>query len=162
MTRRIDKRVLLHQHFGFREVEVNPLVQELLAVIPGIEICRVDHAAPGYMCSTLMPVPEAMKDNTRRLCELAHEARVDEVVTIFHSCQRLLCGLEATEPFKVTNYITLLAQGLGHDHVDEFKAWKNAGSAEAVEQLIGPERLQRIGRERFEQVLPDILRKPVR
>ena len=33
---------------------------------------------------------------------------------------------------------------------------------EAVEALIGAERIERIGREHFEQVLPDILRKPVR
>ncbi len=162
MRRRIERRVVVHQHFGFREVDVNPLVHDLFAVIPGIEVCRTEHAAPGYMCSTLMPVPAAMKENTNRLCEVAQETRADDVVTIFHSCQRLLCGLEATEPFRVVNYITLLAQGLGYEHVDEFKAWKNAGSGEAVEAMIGPERLERIGRERFEQVLPDILRKPIR
>jgi hypothetical protein len=162
MTRRIERRVVVHQHFGFREVAVNPLVHDLLACIPGIEVRPAAHAAPGYMCSTLMPVPDAMKQNTRRLCEVARETQAEDVVTIFHSCQRLLCGLEATEPFRVVNYITLLAQGLGYEHIDEFKQWKNAGSAQTVEAIIGPERIGRIGRDRFEQVLPDILRKPVR
>jgi hypothetical protein len=114
------------------------------------------------MCSALAPVPEALKDNTRRVCEAAHEAQAQDVVTVFHSCQRLLCGLEATEPFRVVNYITVLAQALGYEHADEYKQWKNAGSAEAVEALVGAERIERIGRARFEQVLPDILRKPVR
>ena len=162
MTKRLERRVVVHQHFGFREVDVNALVQDLLSIIPGLEVARTEHAAPGYMCSTLMPVPEAMKDNTRRVCELAKLNSADDVVTIFHSCQRLLCGLEATEPFRVVNYITLLAQGLGYEHVDEFKQWKVAGSAEAVERMVGAERIERIGRDRFEQVLPDILRKPVR
>jgi hypothetical protein len=162
MTRRIERRVVLHQHFGFREVDVNPLVRDLLGVIPGIEVLETEHAAPGYMCSTLMSVPEAMMANTNRLCEVVRETGAQDAVTIFHSCQRLLCGLEASEPFRVVNYITLLAQGLGFEFEDEFKQWKNAGSAEAVEALIGAQRIERIGRERFEQILPDILRKPVR
>jgi hypothetical protein len=162
MNRRVERRVVLHQHFGFREVDVNPLVVDLLRLVPGIDVVPTELASPGHMCSALAPVQEAMKDNTRRVCQAAHEARAQDVVTIFHSCQRLLCGLEATEPFRVVNYITVLAQALGYEHVDEFKQWKNAGSPEAVEALVGTERIERIGRGRFEQVLPDILRKPVR
>ena len=162
MVRHVPRRVVLHKHSGFREVDVNPLVEDLLRIVPGIEVVPVAHVAPSYMCSQLMPVAEAMKENTRRVCEVVHEAKAQDVVTIFHSCQRLLCGLEATEPFRVVNYINVLAYGLGHDYEDEFKQWKNAGSPEAVEALVGAERIERIGRERFEQVLPDILRKPVR
>lgn len=161
-TQRIERRVLLHQHFGFREVDVNPLVCDLLRLIPGMEVLATEHAAPGYMCAGLTAAPAAMKENTRRICEIARDTGAQDVVTIFHSCQRLLCGLEETEPFRVVNYITLLAQALGYQHEDEYKQWKNAGSAEAVEAMIGPERIERIGRERFEQVLPDILRKPAR
>jgi len=109
-----------------------------------------------------MQVPEAMKANTNRLCEIVRETGAEDAGTILHSCQRLLCGLEASEPFRVVNYINLLAQGLGFDFKDEFKQWRNAGSAEAVEALLGAQRIDRVGRERFEQVLPDILRKPVR
>ena len=162
MVRRVERRVLLHRHIGFHEVEVNPLVEDLLRVVPGLEVVPAPHAAPGHMCSILAAVPEAMKANTGALCEAAHAAAAQDVVTIFHSCQRLLCGLEATEPFRVVNYITVLAYALGFDSEDEFKQWKNAGSAEAVEALVGAERIERIGRERFQQVLPDILRKPVR
>ncbi|MCC6533221.1 MAG: (Fe-S)-binding protein [Burkholderiales bacterium] len=162
MTCRIERRVVLHQHSGFREVDVGSLVHDLLALIPGLEIAPASERSPGHMCSPLLAVPAAMKDNTRRLCELAQDSGADDVVTIFHSCQRLLCGLETTEPFRVVNYIALLAQALGYTHVDEFKQWKNAGSAQAVEALIGAQRIERIGRERLAQVLPDILRKPVR
>lgn len=162
MTTPIPRKVVLHRHFGFREVDVNPLVNDLLRIIPGIEVIEDDYASPGYMCSTLMAVPEAMKVNTQRVCEIARKVGAEDVITIFHSCQRLLCGLEATEPFRVVNYITLLAQALGYEHADEYKQWKNAGTPEAVEALIGPERMARIGREKFAQVLPDILRKPVR
>jgi hypothetical protein len=162
MTRRVERRVVLHQHSGFHEVDVNPLVQDLLRIVPGIELVATGHASPGHMCSALAPVPEALKDNTRRVCEAAREAQAQDVITVFHSCQRLRCGLEGTEPFRVVNYITVLAQALGYEHADEYKQWKNAGSAEAVEALVGTERIERIGRARFEQVLPDILRKPLR
>ena len=162
MIRPVQRRVVLHQHYGFHEVDVNPLVQDLLRIVPGIEVVATEYAAPGHMCSALAPVPEAMKDNTRRVCEAARAAQAQDVVTVFHSCQRLLCGLEAAEPFRVVNYITVLAQALGYEHADEYKQWKNAGSAEAVEALVGTERIERIGRDRFEQVMPDILRKPLR
>ena len=93
---------------------------------------------------------------------MVRESGAEDAVTIFHSCQRLLCGLEATEPFRVVNYITLLAHGARIRVRGRIQAMEERRLPEAVEALIGAERIERMGRDRFEQVLPDILRKPVR
>lgn len=158
----VNRRVVLHQHSGFQETNVNVLAADLLRMVPGLTLLESTHAAPGYMCAGLMGTPAAMQANTRRVCEDAQAAAAQDVVTIFHSCQRLLCGLEATEPFGVVNYITLLARALGFEFQDEYKAWKNAGTPDAVLARIGPERVERLGEARLAQLMPDILRKPVR
>jgi hypothetical protein len=160
-TQRVERRVLLHQHFGFHEVQVNPLVADLLRLVPGLELVTPEYAAPGHMCSALAPVPAALADATRATCEFARTARVDTVATIFHSCQRLLCGLESTEPFRVVNYVSLLAESMGILLPDEYKAWKNAGSAAKVEELIGAERIAATGDRFFrEAILPEVMRRP--
>ena len=159
----VNRRVVLHRHFGFREVDVNPLVEDLLRLIPGLEVVATDLAVPGHMCSALVSVPAALKDATRGVCDLAREARADDVVTVYHSCQRLLCALEASEPFRVVNYVSLLCEAMGMPLVDEYKEWKLAGSEAAVLDRIGAERLDRVG-EAFvrEQLVPELLRPPAR
>lgn len=163
LVHRVERRVVLHRHFGFREVDVNPMVEDLLRMIPGLDLVTTDVAVPGHMCSALQSVPQAMKDVTRGLCELARTARADDVVTVYHSCQRLLCGLEASEPFRVINYVSLLAESMGLERTDEYKQWKTAGSEQAVLDQIGPERVARVG-EAFvrEQLMPELLRAPPR
>lgn len=157
----VERRVVLHRHSGFREVDVNPMVEDLLRLIPGIEVCTTDVSVPGHMCSALVSVPQALKDATRGVCDLARTARADEVVTVYHSCQRLLCGLEASEPFKVVNYVSLLSESMGLSQVDEYKQWKNAGDAQGVIDRIGGERVAQLG-ESFvrEHLVPELLRAP--
>ena len=159
----VNRRVVLHRHFGFREVDVNPLVEDLLRLIPGLEVVETDVAVPGHMCSALVSVPAALKDATRGVCSLARDARADDVVTVFHSCQRLLCALEATEPFRVVNYVSLLCESMGVPLVDVYKEWKLAGSEEAVLDRIGAARVDTLG-EAFvrEQLVPELLRAPAR
>jgi Fe-S oxidoreductase len=160
-TRRVERHALLHQHFGFREVDVNPLIADLLRLVPGLELALPEYAAPGHMCSALAPVPKALADATRATCEAARAAGADTVVTVFHSCQRLLCGLESTEPFRVVNYVSVLAEAMGIVLPDEYKAWKNAGSEEKVAELIGGERIAATGDRFFrEAILPEIMRRP--
>jgi len=163
LVHRVDRRVVLHRHFGFREVDVNPLVEDLLRLIPGLELVESDVAVPGHMCSALAAVPAAMKDVTRGVCDLAHDTRADTVATVFHSCQRMLCGLEAGESFRVVNYVSLLGEAMGLSPVDEYKEWKLAGSADAVLERIGADRVEQVG-EAFvrEQLLPELLRAPAK
>jgi Fe-S oxidoreductase len=161
LTRRVERRVMLHRHFGFHEVEVNPLVEDLLRLIPGLTLTESGTAAPGHMCSALSRVPAALTDVTRGLCDEAAARGADTVATVFHSCQRLLCALEGSEPFRVVNYVNLLTESMGLAFNDEYKDWKLAGSENAVTEKIGAQRVAAMGETFFrESILPELLRPP--
>ena len=161
LTHRIERKVLLHKHFGFHEVDVNPLVEDLLRLIPGLVLVETDFSAPGHMCSALSRVPASLKDVTRTLCDEAVNTKADTVATVFHSCQRLLCALEGSEPFKVVNYVNLLTESMGLEFRDDYKEWKLAGSEEAVIAKVGEERIAAMGEKLFrDSILPELLRQP--
>ena len=161
LTHRVERKVLLHKHFGFHEVKVNPLVEDLLRLIPGLELVETEVAAPGHMCSALARVPESLKDVTLTLCDVAVAAEADTVATVFHSCQRLLCALEGSEPFKVVNYVNLLTQAMGLPSRDDYKELKLAGSEQAVIARVGGERIAAMGEKLFrDSILPELLRRP--
>ena len=147
LTQRVERKVMLHRHFGFHEVDCNPLVEDLLRIVPGVTLVESGTEAPGHMCSALSRVPASLKDVTRGLCHEAVTRGADTVATVFHSCQRLLCALEGSEPFKVVNYVSLLTEAMGLQFADDYKDWKLAGSKEATIARVGPERIAaKIGR----------------
>lgn len=157
----IPRKVALHAHMGFREVDVNHLVVGLLRLIPELEVAEVDDLAPAHMCSALAGLPDVMAKVTGSQVAMAKRAGAQDLVTIFHSCQRLLCGLASTQPFGVVNYVSLLARSMGLDLKDEYGAWKNAPCEEDAVAMIGQQRIDRVGVEFFRnEVLPEIRRKP--
>jgi hypothetical protein len=162
LTQRIERKVVLHTHTGFHEVDANPLVADLLRLIPGLEVVVSDFSAPGHMCSALVPVPAALKDVVRRCVELTATHGTDALVTVFHACQRLLCGLATTDGIKVMNYVNLLTQAMGiAEAPDEYAQWKNSGSDAAIMEQIGPERIAKAGTAFFSaHVLPELRRLP--
>lgn len=163
LSRPVERRVVLHRHSGFREVDVNPLVEDLLDLIPGLERVPGGPAEPGHMCSALAGLPPVVKDVTRGVRDLARGASATDVVTVFHSCQRMLCGLEQEEPFRVVNYVSLLAESMGLDLSDDYKRWKAAASEDEAVAALGADNVSRVG-ERFarEQIVPELLRRPPR
>jgi len=162
LTHRIERKVVLHAHTGFHEVAANAMVADLLRLIPGLEVVAPEYCAPGHMCSALVAVPAAMKDVVRSCVDLTATHGTDTLVTLFHSCQRLLCGLAATDGVKVENYANLLVEAMGMAVVpDEYAQWKNAGSEAAIMAQIGPERLAKVGARNFDKlVLPELRRLP--
>ena len=158
----LERRVVLHAHTGFHEVDAYPLVVDLLRLIPGLELVVSEYAAPGHMCSALAPIPAALKDVVRESVDLCATHESATLVTVFHSCQRLLCGLATTDNIKVVNYVNLLSEAMGiAPPPDEYAQWKNAGSATAITASIGPERIGKIGAEFFtKQVLPELMKLP--
>ena len=160
LTRRVPMRVLLHQHIGFNDlVPVNRMVPELLALIPGIEVLHTDYVAPGYMCASFAGLPKALEDIHGNTARTAKAAGADGVVTIFHQCYRELLGLDAAGATPVYNYVQLLARSMGIAYKDEYKAWKRAG--EGAAELIGAERLSKIGIAFYDRaILPELKKRP--
>ena len=153
------RRAMVHQHIGFHEVDVNRLVRDLLALVPGLELVDASDAAPGHMCSALAAVPAAANEAAGTMSRRAREQAVDHVITIWHSCHRMLCALEATEPFRIVNYVTVLAAAMGLQLTDEYQRWKLSESDDAIVAAVGPERVRRIGETVFRtEVLPELAR----
>jgi Fe-S oxidoreductase len=157
----VPMRVMLHRHVGFNDrVAVNDKVPELLRAIPGVEVVEDDYKAPGYMCSLLNAVPQAMTDMFRKTVEHAKARGADAVVCIFHQCYRELLGLDAAGEVEVFNYVQLIARSMGLAHVDEYKQWKRAGKDAAA--AIGEARVAQVGVQFFERaMLPELVKRPV-
>ncbi|HET7597463.1 MAG TPA: heterodisulfide reductase-related iron-sulfur binding cluster [Burkholderiales bacterium] len=157
----VPMRVLLHKHMGFNDhAAVNAKVPELLRLIPGVEVVDDDYVAPGYMCALLASVPKAIEEMHRATLERVARHRADAVVTTFHQCYREVVGLEAHANTRAYNYIHLLAQSIGLDYVDEYKAWKKAGPQ--APELIGEQRIGQVGVQFFERaMLPELVKRPL-
>ncbi|MDP2706735.1 MAG: heterodisulfide reductase-related iron-sulfur binding cluster, partial [Burkholderiales bacterium] len=156
----VPLRVLVHKHIGFNDqVEVNRVVPELLRMIPGVEVIEDDYLAPGYMCASLAAVPGAMDDVHANTVRAVKATQADASITIFHQCYRELCGLEAQGITQVYNYIHLIGRSMGLAYEDEYKAWKKAGASAA--ELIGEERIAKVGVQFFERaLLPELKKRP--
>ena len=160
LKRPINRRVVLHVHSGFHEVDCYPLIADLLRMIPGLDVVVADFQAPGHMCSAISTVPAALKDVQRKSVAFCAQHESDTLVTGFHACQRLLCGLKTTDGLNVVNYVNLLIESMGKTPLpDEYSEWKNAGSPDAIRAKIGSERLAKIGVDFFEQQMLAELRK---
>lgn len=157
----VPMRVLVHKHVGFNDkVAVNDRVPALLRLIPGVEVVDDEYAAPGYMCSLLGSVPAAMADMVRETAQRVVARRADAVVTIFHQCYRELVGLEPHANIRTFNYVHLLAQSIGLQYEDEYKAWKKAGPDAGA--VIGKKRIEQVGVQFFERaLLPELIKRPL-
>lgn len=149
MTNPVKRRVLLHRHLGFAtHVPVNDRVATLLARIPGLEVVE-GPAVPGHMCSSLGSVKGALKPHLEATWRTATEAQCDTVVTIFHSCHREIAALDGKEGLEVRNWVHLVAEAMGLEAGDAYRAWRKgeAPDADAISradprlyaQLIEPE-----------------------
>jgi hypothetical protein len=153
-------RVMLHQHVGFNElVPVNRMVPELLGMIPGIKVVDGGYVAPGYMCASFAALPKALDDIHANTVRAAKGSGAEAVVTTFHQCYREMVGLDAAGATPVYNYIQLIARSMGLAYEDEYKAWKRAG--EGAKELIGAERIAKVGIEFYERaILPELKKRP--
>ena len=68
----------------------------------------------------------------------AHAAGADTLATIYHGCQRLLCGFEAQAPLTIEHYLSVFARGLGIDFPDTYKRWMLSGEPAAIMAEAAP------------------------
>lgn len=157
LTRPVAARVLVHAHHGFNgRVAVNDIVPALLRLIPGVTVVEQSYRAPGHMCSSLAGVPGALADAQRATLAAMAETGAGTLCTIFHSCHREAVALER-HGIQVRNWIHLLAESLGIEAEDEYKAWRNAADPRAA---VGEDRIAAAGEVAFTRLLEPELRKP--
>jgi len=127
--REIGARIALHAHTGSKQQDLDAqYAEKILASIPGVEIVKVQALAElGRHCSfrTIEELTEKKYiELVRGIIEEAQQKDVEILATIYHGCQREICGEEAHFPLKVENYVTLLATAMGIEVEDKFKKWK--------------------------------------
>jgi Fe-S oxidoreductase len=160
LTHEVKARVLIHAHHGFNgRVPVNNDVPDLLRMIPGVEIIESGLRVPGHMCSALASIPGGLANAHEATLAAMADVGADTLVTIFHSCHREAVALERGRDIKVMNWIHVLAAGMGLDHSDEYKDWRNAEDPRAA---LGEGRVSALGDVAFERLVePELTKKPV-
>ena len=104
-------------------------------------------------------LPKALEDIHANTLRAAKACGAEAVVTTFHQCYREIVGLDAARAIDVYNYIHLIARSMGLPYEDDYKAWKRAG--DGATQMIGAERIAKVGVEFYERaVLPELKKRP--
>jgi Fe-S oxidoreductase len=130
MTRRVEKRVGLHEHPG--NPGVPEAAQAVLRAIPGLEFVNLAQPAVGYMCNKLSPLPGFKADLHGAQLQAAADAGVDALAGIYHACHRELCSHERDWPFEVVNFLELVGESMGLARPDLFKRLKVMQDADAI------------------------------
>ncbi|MFQ5852842.1 MAG: heterodisulfide reductase-related iron-sulfur binding cluster [Candidatus Binatia bacterium] len=125
----IHARVALHKHTGSQQQDLDARYAErILGAIPGLKVVQVDALAElGRHCSNNAIeklTEERYLQLIRRTLDEAKEEDVEILATIYHSCQREICGEESRFPLMVENYLTILGRAMGIEVEDKFKRWK--------------------------------------
>ena len=125
----IHARVALHKHTGSPQQDLDAeYAEKILRAIPGLELVEVETLAElGRQCSN--NTIEALTEEKylhliRGILKEAKEKNVEILATIYHSCQREICGEESRFPLRVENYVTVLGRAMGIEIEDKFKRWK--------------------------------------
>ncbi|HET7670745.1 MAG TPA: hypothetical protein VFK84_10080, partial [Burkholderiales bacterium] len=112
------------------------------------------------MCASFAGMPKALADMHANTLRAAKAAGAEAVVTTFHQCYREIVGLDAARAIDVYNYIQLIARSMGLAYEDEYKAWKR--SPEAAKEMIGAERIAKVGIEFYDRaILPELKKRPI-
>ena len=130
LTRRVAKRVGLHEHPGVAGVP--EAARAILEAIPGLEFVDLAQPRIGYTCNALNPLPGVKQDMHRGQLEAAAEAGVTTLAGIYHNCHRELCSHERDWPFEVVNFLELVGESMGLTRPDLFKRLKIMQDVDAV------------------------------
>ena len=76
--------------------------------------------------------PEAWDEMSGQWVQKAVDAGADTYATLYHGCQRHMCGLEAGYPVRVEHYLTLVGRALGIEYEDQYKKHTLSGNLDAI------------------------------
>ena len=130
MTRRVHKRVGLHEHPGVPGI--TEAAEKILRAIPGLEFVDLAQPRVGNMCNTLAVLPEYKREVHAEQLAAAEAAGVTALAGIYHACHRELCSHERDWPFEVVNFMELVGECMGLVRPDLFKRLKIMQDADAI------------------------------
>lgn len=156
----IHRRVALHLHSGFQaKAPINEMAAELIGLIPGLVLVENDGFVPGIHCTTgQVALPKMAMELKASVTSMSTEYKADDLVTIFHSCQRALCIHQGLNGIRIVNFIKLLAESMGVEtEADIYGEWRTAGDEASVRRAIGIKKIEQVGDAAFEDlILPEL------
>ncbi|HKS88239.1 MAG TPA: (Fe-S)-binding protein [Stellaceae bacterium] len=130
MTRRVEKKIALHERPVFPEVMA--AVRKLLSIIPGAELVEIDVPRVGTQANSLAQLPKFKRELVQRELQAVADAGVTTLATIYHACHRELCDAGDGRSFEVVNFMELLGEGLGLDSTDLYRRLKQIGDIDEI------------------------------
>lgn len=128
-SREVPKRVALHYHSQSESRRREGLAGRLLLMaVPGLRYVEIEpNERFGRICTPAVQQQLGLDVwNGLVLDEIdrARAAGADTLATIYHGCQRLLCGFEAERPIVIEHYLSVFARGLGIEFEDKYKKYR--------------------------------------
>jgi len=136
-TREVRQRVALHSHVSSEARRREGAAgRRLLEAVPGLAVAPTEPEPRfGRICTVHVQRELGIEAwNGLVLDELgrAGAAGADTLATIYHGCQRLICGFEAQRPLAIEHYLSVFARGLGIGFEDTYKKWALWGDPERI------------------------------
>jgi Fe-S oxidoreductase len=136
--RDVKLQVLVHGHLGEHVVRDAhpPVVMDLLARIPGVEVVGYAKTPTLQICDNSgakirsIGSEEYLSVQSELEGYLA-DSGADTLVTIYHSCTRELSKF-ASEKLRINHYVTVLARALGVEKPDRFSEYWRLGEPASV------------------------------
>lgn len=136
-THEVPRRVALHAHAQNearrREAAAG---RRLLRAVPGLTLVPLEPEPRfGRICTVNVQQQLGLDVWTSLVREEIARARAggaDTLATIYHGCQRLLCGFERDAPVAIEHYLSVVARGLGILVEDTYKKWMLSADPEAI------------------------------
>ncbi len=118
--------VSMHYHTGRPQSDAEARsALTLLSKLPGVTVRDIGGDERfGRHCTPAVRQqmgPEAWDEMSGQWVQKAVDAGADTYATLYHGCQRHMCGLEADYPVRVEHYLTLVGRALGIEYEDQYK-----------------------------------------
>lgn len=102
--------------------------RRLLEAVPGLRVVEIEPDARfGRICTAAVQRELGIDTWNRMVLDEIDRARAagaDTLATIYHGCQRLICGFETERPVAIEHYLSVFARGLGIEFEDKYKTYR--------------------------------------
>ena len=137
------QKVALHYHSAHpRRLQEARAAEQLLSAIPGVKYVDIgtdERLEKACSPSSLEVTGEELWGEIMEGQLLAAaDAGVTSFATLYHGCQRQICGFEGDQPFDIEHYLSVFARALGIEHEDTYKKYMLLGDTEKIMTDMAP------------------------
>jgi hypothetical protein len=128
-SHRVDARVALHYHSQSEaRRREGAAARRLLEAVPGLAYVPIEpEPRLGRLCTSAVQAELGQATWDAMIRDEIDRARAGGaaiLATVYHGCQRLICGFEAEGRIGIEHYLSVFARGLGIDFEDRYKTYR--------------------------------------